>query len=73
MPNIASDPRQQLRRRLRRAVGGVLSPRQRAVVQAVYFEKCSQAEAARRLGVNRSTVNRTLRRAERRLKEYLRY
>lgn len=65
--------RDHLRRRLKRAVGGVLTPRQKAVVEAVYFRKCSQAEAARLLGVHRSTVNRTLHRAERKLKEHLMY
>ena len=50
-----------------------LTPLQRDLLQAVYFENVSQAEIAARRGVSRSTVSRTLRRAELRLRRFLRY
>ena len=61
------------RRRVRQAIRRELSPRQRTVIEGVYFEKLSQAEVARRLGLNRSTVCRTLHRAQSRLRRCLQY
>ena len=59
--------------RVRRVIQRELSPRQRQIVEGVFYEKLSQAELARRLGVNRSTVSRTLRRASERLRRCLQY
>ena len=42
-------------------------------MRAVYFDGQRQAEIAKRRGVSRSTVNRTLRRAEERMRRFLRY
>ena len=60
-------------RRVRRVIAAELSPRQREIVEGIFYEKLSQAELARRLGVHRSTVSRTLHRAEHRLRRCLRY
>ena len=60
-------------RRVRRVISRELSPRQKQMIEGVYYEKLTQAELARRLGVNRSTVSRTLRRARERLRRCLRY
>lgn len=79
MRNIASEyfgarlDRDTQLRRVRRVVARELSPCQKRVVEGIYYEKLSQAELARRLGVNRSTVCRTLRRAQERLKRCLAY
>ena len=60
-------------RRLRRVMDQELTPRQRETVVLYYFEEKRMAEIARIQGVHRSTVLRTLRRAEDRLRRYLRY
>ena len=60
-------------RRVRRVIQRELSPRQKEVVEGIFYERLSQAELARRLGVHRSTVGRTLRRAEERLRRCLQY
>ena len=59
--------------RVRRVISRELSPCQKQVVEGIYYEKLSQSELARRMGVNRSTVCRTLRRARDRLKRCLTY
>ena len=60
-------------RRVRRVIHNELSPCQRQIVEGIYYEKLTQAELARRLGVNRSTVCRTLHRAQDRLRRCLAY
>lgn len=50
---------------------GRLSVRQRAVVFLAYWEDLRPVEIARRLGLNSSTVYRSLERAERRLRRLL--
>lgn len=78
--NIPSDllfpryiPREIQLQRLRRAVRQELSPRQRETVEAYYFENKTMEQIARELGVNRSTVSRTLKRGVRNLERFLRY
>lgn len=78
--NIPSDllfpryiPREIQLQRLRRAVRQELSPRQRETVEAYYFENKTMEQIARELGVNRSTVSRTLKRGMRNLERFLRY
>ena len=79
MTNTLSDysavrlPRDAQKRRMRAVMENELTPLQRDLLQAVYFENVSQAEIAARRGVSRSTVSRTLRRAELRLRRFLRY
>ena len=62
-----------LRRNLRQARERELTPRQRQMVALYYDRGLNMVQIARRLGVNRSTVSRTLRRARDRLYRYLRY
>lgn len=60
-------------RRIRHVMEHELTDLQREVVTAVYFEGKSQKQIAEERGVCRSTVSRTLRRAESRLRRFLRY
>lgn len=60
-------------RRVHSVMRRELSPLQKQVLEGIYFENLSQAELARRMGVNRSTVCRTLHRAQDRLKRFLAY
>ena len=62
-----------LRRNLIRALGEEVTPRQRQTLQMYYHEGLSMPEIGRRLGVNKSTVSRTIRRGEDRLRRCLRY
>ncbi|WP_417044407.1 sigma-70 family RNA polymerase sigma factor [Dysosmobacter sp.] len=62
-----------LRRNLRQARERELTPRQRQMVALYYDRGLTMTQIAGRLGVNRSTVSRTLRRARDRLYRYLRY
>ena len=66
-------PREVQLRRMRAVMENELTPLQRELLQAVYFDGITQAEIAARRGVSRSTVCRTLRRAELRLRRFLRY
>lgn len=50
-----------------------VTPRQREVLLLYYFREMRQTEIAKQLGVARSTVSRTIRRGEQRLKRCLRY
>ena len=61
-----------LRRRLPDAMAE-LTPRQRQMVDMQFQEELTVTEIARRLGVNKSTVSRTLCRARRRLHRILQY
>lgn len=79
MKNIPCDysdlrlPPQIQLRRIRRVMAAELTDMQRLVLEAVYFSGKSQAEIAQERGVCRSTVCRTLHRAEQRLRRFLRY
>lgn len=66
-------PREVQIRRIMRVMDNELTPLQRQTLMAYYFENLSPAEIARRQGVHRSSVHRTLRRAEDRLRRYLMY
>ncbi len=66
-------PRQAQLRRLQRVIENELTLLQREVLTAVYYGGKTQAEIAQERGVCRSTVCRTLHRAETRLRRYLRY
>ena len=52
--------RDRLRDAVREAVAAALTVKQRAVVEACFFEGLSQGEAARRLGVTQQVVQKTL-------------
>ena len=72
----APDNREQLdrlRRNLRRAREQELTPRQKQVLELYYDQGHTIPQIAEALGLNRSTVSRTLRRAKDRLYRCLRY
>ena len=62
-----------LKRNLLRCLREDISPRQRTVLLLYFAHRMSQPEIAAALGVNKSTVSRTIRRGERRLLQCLRY
>ena len=62
-----------LRRALKEAREEVLTPRQRLMLHLRYEEGLRAAQIAERLGVQKSTVSRTLKRAEARLARFLKY
>ena len=64
---------ERLRRNLQTARDRELTPRQKLMVELHYDRGLSGREIARRLSVNPSTVSRTLSRARKRLRNYLRY
>lgn len=68
-----SEQLSRLRRNLRRAREQELTERQREMVSLYYDQGMTIPQIAERLGVNRSTVSRTLRRARDRLYRFLQY
>ena len=62
-----------LRRNLRQVRERELTDRQREMVALYYDQGMTMPQIAERLGVSRSTVSRTLRRARDRLYRFLRY
>ncbi len=63
----------QLIQNLVRCIREDVSPRQRVVLLLYYGKQLSQPEIAAQLGVNKSTVCRTIKRGEQRLRQCLRY
>ena len=66
-------PREVQLKRVQRVVKEELTPLQREVLLAYYFQEKSITEIALDRGVNKSTVCRTLHRAEGKLRRYLKY
>ena len=66
-------PREVQIQRILRVMEKELTQKQRDTLMAYYFEELSPAEIARQQGVHRSTVMRSLRRAEQRLRRHLFY
>ena len=66
-------PRELQMERLRRLIQEELTDLQRYTLTAFYFERKTIAQIARDRSVNRSTVFRTLRRTEEKLRKFLRY
>ena len=66
-------PREVQLRRMLRVMEQELTEKQRAYLSAYYFDEQRPSQIARRFGVNRSTVMRTIRRAEDRLRRHLTY
>ena len=64
---------ERLLRNLRKARVQELTPRQQQMLAMRFEQNMSGAEIARELGLNRSTVSRTLRRAQKRLRRFLQY
>lgn len=71
--NDNQEQMERLRRNLRRAREQELTPRQQQVLTLRYEQNMNGAEIARMLGLNRSTVSRTIRRAQKRLRRCLQY
>lgn len=66
-------PRDVQLKRLHRVIREELTPLQKETILAYYFREQTIPEIAKLRGVNKSTVCRTLHRAEEMLKKYLRY
>ena len=62
-----------LKRNLIRALREDVTPRQRLALLLYYAEGMNMREIGERLGVDKSTVSRTIKRGERRLQRCLRY
>lgn len=65
--------KQHLQKALLRVIQEELSPCQRQVILLYFFDGENIPAIAKQLGVNKSTVSRTLKRARENLKKYLRY
>ena len=66
-------PKEVQLKRVQRVIREELTPLQREALLAYYFQEQKIAQIAKDRGVNKSTVSRTLRRAEEKLRRYLRY
>ena len=66
-------PRQMQLKRIRQVIDGELTPCQKRTLTAFYFRQLSVDQIAQEQGVHKSTVSRTLKRAENRLRKYLKY
>ncbi len=66
-------PREVQLKRVQRVIREELTELQREALLAYYFQEKSITEIARDRGVNKSTVCRTLHRAEEKLRRYLKY
>ena len=66
-------PRETQLRRLKRVIDAELSECQKQTLMAYYFRQMTMEEIAREQGVNKSTVCRTLHRAEARIRRCLKY
>ena len=71
--NTNSELLTRLRQNLRRARQQELTPRQQQVLTLYYDKGMNMTQIAQTLGVNCSTVSRTIRRAKQRLYRCLRY
>lgn len=59
--------------RIRQVIRDELTDLQRSVLVAYYFQDLNIPQIARERGVHKSTVSRTLHRAEDKLRRYLKY
>lgn len=66
-------PPEVYRKQLHRFLQEELTQAQREVLVAYYFQELKLSEIARYRGVNKSSVWRILKRAERRIQRFLRY
>ena len=72
--NSQSNQKRQVQmQRIREVIRNELTDFQRDAIIAYYFHRNTISEIAALRGVNKSTVSRTLRRAEEKLRRYLRY
>lgn len=68
-----SQRRARLLRNLSRAMAAELTPRQREILHMYIWQEMNMADIAAVLGINKSTVSRSLCRAFRRLRHCLQY
>lgn len=74
MKNTPFDTSRELQmRRLRRVIREELTQLQRETLVAYYFQRQSLTKIAQDRNVNKSTVCRTLHRAEQKLRKFLKY
>lgn len=66
-------PKQVQMHRVRRVIEEELTELQRQTLIAYYFQEQTIPQIAADRGVNKSTISRTLRRAEEKLRRYLKY
>ena len=66
-------PREVQLKRIQRVVQEELTDHQREILLAYYFQEKNITQIAQERGVNKSTVCRTLHRAEDKLRRYLKY
>lgn len=66
-------PREVQLQRVQRVIAEELTPLQRETLVAYYFQEMTIPQIARDRGVHKSTVSRTLHRAEDKLRRYLKY
>ena len=66
-------PREVQLKRVQRVIREELTPLQREALLAYYFQEQTITQIAEERGVNKSTVCRTLHRAEEKLRRYLKY
>ena len=66
-------PREVQLKRVQRVIKEELTPLQRDALIAYYFQDLTMTQIARERGVNKSTICRTLHRAEEKLRRYLKY
>ena len=66
-------PRKVQLQRVRRVIEEELTPIQRQVLIAYYFQQMTIPQIAQDRGVYKSTISRTLHRAENKLRRYLKY
>lgn len=70
---LAATPDSSAAGAVRRAINAELTPRQRQLVTMYYLDQMLMAEIADELGLNVSSVSRTLARGRERLKKVLSY
>lgn len=68
-----SEQRERLFRNLHKVMEDELTPRQRQMVEMYYFQRKNIPKIAEELGLNRSTVCRTLHRGKDRIRRFLKY
>ena len=66
-------PREVQLQRVRRVITEELTQTQREMLTAYYFQEMTMTQIARDRGVNKSTVCRTIHRAENKLRRFLKY
>ena len=66
-------PRAQQLKRVQRVIKEELTPLQREILTAYYFQEMTIPQIAEERGVNKSSVCRVLKRAEDRLRRFLKY